>query len=170
MITGSDVLLTVAQVGLGLAGFGSLVSTFVDPADGWKQFDVVRFRSLIGLSLATLFFALLPFVFFGLGFSESASWRAGSAIAAFTTFVVVAAASNSNWGFFVKGGSRLSLLFTVVLGVAIFLCHLFNAAAVGFKGDFGGYFAGLFLTCVIAANYFVRMIYTVGPKFSGEDS
>ena len=63
-MTGAEVLLTTAEIGVAFAGFASVITVFRQRTDGsWSRPDVIRFQLMIGASLFIVLFALLPFSF-----------------------------------------------------------------------------------------------------------
>lgn len=166
MITGSDVLLTIAQIGLGFAGFGSLVSTFVDPKQGWQKMDVYRLRFLIGISLLAIFFSLLPFAFTASIANEQVIWQLSSALMAITTALAVIFGMRATRGVSQNQGSPFWSAIAVILSIGIVLSQTGNALGVGFGSNFGGYFIGLFIVIINAAIYFLRMLVTLGPTLN----
>ena len=78
---GSDILQTLAEVAIALAGFTGIFVALRDrsgqPLSGYA---LVRFRIMLMASLAAVAFALLPFLFFHNGISPSATWSICSAV------------------------------------------------------------------------------------------
>ncbi len=59
----SDLLLTVAQIAVGLAGFSAIIVTLnPKPIREWDVTDRLNLRLLIQVSFVVLFFSLLPFI------------------------------------------------------------------------------------------------------------
>ena len=59
----ADLLLTVSQLAIGLAGFSAIIVTLnPKPIREWDATDRLNLRLLIQVSFVTLFFALLPFL------------------------------------------------------------------------------------------------------------
>ena len=70
---------TLAEVALGIAGFGGVVVAFRDRSHGWHPADSARVLSLLLTSFGALFLSLLPS---GLALAHITSptiWRVGSA-------------------------------------------------------------------------------------------
>lgn len=67
----SDLLLTVAQIAIGLAGFSAIIVTLnPKPISEWDVTDRLNLRLLVQVSFVVLFFSLLPFILavpFGIG-------------------------------------------------------------------------------------------------------
>ena len=77
----SEILLTIAEVGVALAGFASLISVL---GRSENLLDFTRLLGLVRTSLSAAGFALLPFVPHAFGLLEPAALRLSAAI-----FVVV---------------------------------------------------------------------------------
>ena len=59
----ADLLLTVSQLAIGLAGFSAIIVTLnPQPIREWDATDRLNLRLLVQVSFVTLFFALLPFL------------------------------------------------------------------------------------------------------------
>jgi hypothetical protein len=86
---GSDLLQTMAQLAVAFAGVSGIVAAFNRQSDQWGAADRMRVRSLIAVSLAAMFFALLPS---GLEVTELAGrsiWRMSSAAHARAVLAIV---------------------------------------------------------------------------------
>jgi hypothetical protein len=76
-----DFLYTVAEVAVAFAGFAGLVTVLTQRlAESQREFDIVRFRDMLLLSLIAGAFALFPTLPANFGASEEATWRASSAL------------------------------------------------------------------------------------------
>ena len=88
---GSDILQTLAEVAIALAGFTGIVAALRSRTDeSLTGYVLVRFRILLFASLAAVTFALLPFLCHYLGASPSATWSTCSAaVAAFMVPIAI---------------------------------------------------------------------------------
>lgn len=77
-----EALLAIAQIALGLAGFGGIFVAVGGRAAVRAPADTYRLVMLQSTALATLVLSLLPVAFTGLGASEEATWRFCSALLA----------------------------------------------------------------------------------------
>lgn len=76
-----DFLYTVAEVAVAFAGFAGLVTVLTRRLAGsQREFDIVRFRDMLLLSLITGAFALLPTLPASFGADEEITWRVSSAL------------------------------------------------------------------------------------------
>ena len=70
-----DVLQSIAEIGIGLAGFSGLVAAFAQrPGHTWKGEQKVRIVILVILSFGMMIGALLPFALTGISESEALVW------------------------------------------------------------------------------------------------
>jgi hypothetical protein len=70
-----DVLQSIAEIAIGLAGFSGLVAAFAQrPGHTWKGDQKVRIVILVILSFGMMIAALLPFALSGISESEAVVW------------------------------------------------------------------------------------------------
>jgi hypothetical protein len=83
----SDILIVVAECGVALAGFASLISVF---GSSNQTLDFTRLLGMVKYGLTASAFSLLPFAPFSLGASDSVVWRASAVLffAVHTTAIV----------------------------------------------------------------------------------
>lgn len=79
MIEGGQVLLTLAEIAVGLAGFSGVVAAFSRTRD-FPPEDRVRFLMLVGGTFFVILLALVPFLFELGGMTESETWRWSSGV------------------------------------------------------------------------------------------
>ena len=79
MIQGGDVLLTMADVAVGLAGFSGVVTAFSRTRD-FPPEDRVRFLMLVGGTFFVILLAFVPFLLELGGMSERDTWRWSSGV------------------------------------------------------------------------------------------
>jgi len=73
----SDLLLTVAQIAIGLAGFSAIIVTLnPKPIREWDATDRLNLRVLVQVSFVVLFFSLLPMILV-IPFGVEDSWFYG---------------------------------------------------------------------------------------------
>jgi hypothetical protein len=71
-----DPFLTVAELSVAFAGFASIVTIVArQDKDAWNDGNVNRFQLMVTSSLASIFFALIPFSFLYFGFNSNEIWR-----------------------------------------------------------------------------------------------
>lgn len=76
---GSDVLLTLAEIAIGLAGFSGIVAAF-SRTRSFPPEDRVRFLMLIGGTFSVVILAFVPFLMLYAGQTEPQIWRWSSAV------------------------------------------------------------------------------------------
>jgi glucan phosphoethanolaminetransferase (alkaline phosphatase superfamily) len=166
----SDVLLTLAEVAVAFAGFASIVAIF---QVRWTRedvpFDLFRFWVMLAFSLATLLFALLPFLLHFLGLSDDATWRSCSALLAL--FVVAN-------GVFIGNLVRRrvptvvsSLTRSLNIGAnttyaVTLISQITNLLGVLGRPGFGLYLLGLLLILVGAGVNFVRLVWVASSQLN----
>lgn len=83
-----DILTTLAEVSITLAGFTGIVLLFSKPSGGWNGIDVTRFRILLTSSLSTVILSTIPFILLSIPMlQEPVVWRIMSLI--FISFITV---------------------------------------------------------------------------------
>ena len=162
---GEAALQILAEVSVALAGFTGVVGAFGDRRSSWTPFEFLRFRVMLGTSLATLLLSLLPFALYHLHLAPGVIWILCSA--AYAAYLVTIFPLD------VRRGRALGLFehpdyrawVPLVLGgsvaVAVAL-QVLNVAGVGFHREPGPFILGLFLLVVICAFMFVRLLAFVG--------
>ncbi|MGE4607221.1 MAG: hypothetical protein AAEJ52_10805 [Myxococcota bacterium] len=152
-------LIVIAEIGIALAGFSSIVIALRRGTDQITSFAYIRLWRLLETSLATVLFALVPFALHYLGVGKLELWRAASG--ALCTYVVCAQLymfihwweqwkyPAIPWWF---NGPVLVVQFSVVVMLAL------NATAVGLNGEFGPYFVALLWYLTLSALYFGRLL------------
>ena len=89
-VQGSEALSTIAEVGLGLAGFTGILVALGQSPEASSRPGVLRLLLLLVSSLGAVFLALLPFALQESGVSSGACWRLSSALLAVFTSVSLA--------------------------------------------------------------------------------
>ena len=79
MVRGGEVLLTMAEIAIGLAGFSGVVAAFSQTRD-FPAADRVRFLMLVGGTFFVILLAFVPFMLELSGVEEPGLWRWSSAI------------------------------------------------------------------------------------------
>jgi hypothetical protein len=84
LMTGEGFLLALASIGLGVAGFSSLILTLrKDPTYKWLPAEIAGFKFMLEHSFGMSLFALIPPLLFYSGrFVEHTIWRIGNGLLA----------------------------------------------------------------------------------------
>jgi len=157
----SELLLTLAQIGMAFAGFAGLVSLLGRPDPrASTRLNEIRFRSMVELALTLAAFALLPFVPAEFGLPAAVSWRLSSsgyavASAAFLGSSVVR--NRRSMGRVLIAGRVTASLMLACAGLALALC--LNAAGAFGGRESGVYCGALFFHFLGASFFFIRLLY-----------
>jgi hypothetical protein len=79
-MNGAEILTTIAQLGIAVAGFSGIAIVFNRQPGGLTAFEAFRVSILFSNSFAAVFLALIPFGFFYLGWSQEIIWRTASGV------------------------------------------------------------------------------------------
>jgi len=176
----TDVLQSIAEVAIALAGFGGIASGLGYRARGvWSREDRSRLVGMVQASLFVVFASYLPFAIMSLG--VSATWRvasavvlvphAGSLVQSFRLIIRFARSGTPSTTATSMAGSSGSYSITAaLLSLACQLCALvlLILAAIGAVPDreFGLYLSALLLILFVACALFVRLLVA---SFQGDD-
>jgi len=158
----TEALLAIAQISLGLAGFGGVFVAVGGRAAGRSPADTYRLVMLQSTALSTLVLSLLPVAFTGLGASEDTAWRCSSALLAVLLVGVVVAARRLRRPY--EAEIRIGEQRTVarLLWVGAFTClaaQLPNALGLFGERAFGVFFASLVFLVAFGSYLFARMLF-----------
>ncbi len=137
----SDILQTIAEIGVAFAGFASLITLIGRSSE---YIDSSRLLGMVKNSLMVVAFALFPFVPAGFGLSEPTIWRVSGAL----FFVVYAAQTYRAWWRLYRSWRRglwkmRAGYFTFPLGGVGVVCALSAALVSSPQMAAGFYLAGL---------------------------
>ena len=170
---GSDVLIVIAEVSVAFAGFAGIVAVFRQrDLEEWAPVDAARFRFMVECSLATILFALLPFVFHHLGASPTATWSACSALmaAAVVCLLVIASLRMRRVRSQTSGFNTALLRFLQAGSLLMLALLVLNSLRIGFTGEFGPYLAALaWLLVASGVNFFRLLLFGVGRGHSSRE-
>jgi hypothetical protein len=158
----TESLLAVAEIALGLAGFGGIFMALGAGAGARHPADTYRLILLLSTALSTLVLALLPVAFHFLGLAEAPLWRLSSALlAAFlaTLLFLVHHLRQRHLEEIRAGEARFVAgviwVFTFgVMGMAV----LDAAGLLGLRPG-GAFLVGLLLLVAFGAYLFARMLF-----------
>lgn len=168
-IAGSNILVALAEVAIGFAGFSAVVAALFRRRriGDMMPFDEVRFLVMLEFSLTVLVFSLLPLALEVLGIDENRAWRVASRLfAGFLIFHLVGdyiltirrkrvATQSITWPIYIMSS----------LGIAV--CAL--ALLLSSFGAQIGEPAGVYIMCllwliVLAAIHFTRLAWLVASS------
>lgn len=158
-MTGADLLETLAEVGITLAGFTGIVAMLGRRGHGeWEAHEWLRLAMLLTFSFGSVFFAFLPFLLDAHHVAEARVWQLSSL--ALAAFVVVAYAVIVARIYRLGPGVRDEFPrwagATVGIASAVVVVHLV-ANALG-ASEFGPYFSGMLWLLGAAALQFYRLL------------
>ena len=79
-MNGSEVLTTIAQLGMAVTGFSGIAIAFKRTPGKLSEFEAFRVVILFANSLAAVFLSLIPFAFYHAGWNDRSIWRASSGL------------------------------------------------------------------------------------------
>lgn len=158
----TDALQILAEFGIALGGFTSIVVVFSRRGGEFHEADRYRVFAALVLSLGGAFLALVPVGFELLGCSSEVIWRASSGILflALASFVL----DNRVRSHRLPPEARevLSRPFTIVtfsILLSSLLASTFNAAGLFIAPQAGVYFFAVLGPLIVGAIVFVRMVF-----------
>lgn len=168
----TDILLTVAEIGVALAGFASLAAILgrkhkhTDPL-----VNAIRLRGLLDAGLSTMLLALIAVLLMQFGGSKSWVWQAASVAGIFFVGAIGTAAYRREKlrrdlpGF----RKRISAIMFALVATA-FVGFVFTAA--GFAGDYGFhvFFWILCLLLIVCCTMFVLVIASLVTPYQSLES
>lgn len=158
-MTGGDLLQTLAEVGITLAGFTGIVAVLGRRGHGeWEAHEWLRLAMLLTFSFGSVFFAFLPFLLDAYHVEERRIWAiASGALAIFVVVVyvvivvrVVALGDLVRAEFPRWAGAAVGVASVIVLAVLV-------SNALGAR-EFAPYFTGMLWLLVAAAAQFYRLL------------
>ena len=154
-----ETLTAIAELSLGLAGFSAIVIALGERS-GRASVDRLAVIFLLTASFATLFLALVPLVFAALGLSESAAFRASSAVMVVVALIWLATMVPPGFRENVLQPMKKSVFTPIALSLAVANVVLQGVSAAGLTGmsPFGIYLLGLVAYLLGAAATFFRIL------------
>lgn len=169
----TDILLTVAEIGVALAGFASLAAIL---GRRYKHTDplvnAIRLRGLLDAGLSTMLLALIAVLILQIGGSDTWVWRiAGVVGMLFVGTIGTAAFRREKLRRHLPGFRRRASVIMFTLVAAAFVGFAFLLS--GFAGNYGFhvYFGILCLLLIICCTMFVLVIASLmhsGSEFESE--
>jgi hypothetical protein len=157
-----EALLAIAQISLGLAGFGGVFVAVGGRAAVRAPADTYRLVMLQSTALSTLVLSLLPVAFTGLGASEDATWRFCSALLAVLLIGVVSFSIRLRRPHEEEiriGEQRWVSRLLWTGAITCFAVQLPNALGLFGERGFGVFFASLVFLVAFGSYLFARMLF-----------
>ena len=168
----SDLLQTIAEIAIALAGFTGVVAFLGERARGkWRSVDLFRFSNLLGTSIAALLLSFAPILLFKLGAPEAAAWRSSSGLIA--VYLVIGLLRSIRGLRSLPKRERLeipapalSVVFVIMAAVGALLVS--NAAGFAYPGESGPVLVGLVSLLGFSSFQFVRLLHMLHIKNEGD--
>jgi hypothetical protein len=159
----TEALLAIAQIALGLAGFGGIfVAVGRERAAALRPADSYRLTLLLSTALSTLVLSLVPVALRALEVSEASVWRSSSAVmsALFLGLGVVTVRMRLPHLEEIRAGEAPWMAAAIwVLAFATLAAQLASAAGLGTLAGFGVFFLGLVFLVAFGSYLFARMLF-----------
>ena len=157
MTNESDVLLSMAEIGVALLGFAAIVSVFRQ-RDTWRPDG--RFWAMVAAGVGTLMFSLLPLPFFFGSVATTSTWQTCNALFGLYALGYSVFLTESFRRDRATDSSPNLAVFAVVFGGSAFACPFLLVSAAGYFGDpsFWSYLVGLVWFQVLTTIFFVRLL------------
>lgn len=155
----SDVLLTLAEIAIGLAGFSGVVAAF-SRTRSFSPEDRVRFLMLIGGTFSVVVLAFVPFLMRYAGMEGSEVWRWSSAVFA-VVFAVAFPLIRAGRKTILKYGTAApgwSVALVALLGLVAFLLQIGNVLSWPFAPGPFAYVVGLVVFLIGSGAIFVYLV------------
>lgn len=166
ILQGGEALSTIAEVGLGLAGFTGILVALGRSRAAFSRPEILRLLLLLVSSLGAVFLALLPFALHESGVVGVACWRLSSIVlVAFTSIALVYLGYQIQRHRAEFGELFSSAVFVIVAtgSVAIVVLQLGNVVGLWAPPRSGPYVFGLLWLLFIASLQFARILFVRGP-------
>ncbi len=160
-----DILLTMAELALGFAGFASIVVAFRRrDAEPWNDPDAFAYRGMLRSSLFACFFALLPFPIGAFGASDRADWALSSgALALYVAYTIRVLVAFVRVVGLPQGVRRYFI--SISFGYAACgILQVLNAADIVFHRSFPPYLLGVSWLLAVAGINFFRLVVIPEPR------
>lgn len=157
---GADLLQTIAEVSVAFAGFAAIVIAVRHRgAQGLEPADAISLQLMLGPSLATVAFSLIPLWLFHVGISADGVWGISSGgMALYLSIVTPLDARRGSRMLRAGQLERKPAAVVAVLGIAALLSQATNASGIVWGRTFGGLLAGLLLLLGLSGFTFFRLV------------
>lgn len=158
----TTLLETTAEVSIALTGFVGIFLVLTSRDEKFQAKDVVAIRSIVTTSISPVFYSVFPILAGSLGLSEPLLWRVSSGLVVLVSTSVWASImiSIQRWPIEErKPDSGLLAVSSWVCGFLALICHMVNLLAWPLPASAGVYLLGVWFVILIAALYFVDLIF-----------
>jgi hypothetical protein len=164
----AEILQTIAEISIALAGFTGVVAFFGDRGRGtWSSADLWRFGNLLHISISTLLFSFTPILLVKLGVDVAGAWKLSSALMAAHFAVSTVQVRRSFRALPENDRPEIvpliaGLLFA--LEAIVFLLLVASAAGVAYSGESAPVLVALVWRIGMAAYQFVMLLGVLRPR------
>jgi len=158
----SDTLQTIAEVGLGIAGFSGVMTAFIQRPGALTRVEVYRVAVLLGASFGAVFLAFVPLTLMQFGREGAGVWGLASAVMSVYSLIGAAVYLIASRRIRVHAPEIFNrgLFVTITLGhLANIGLQLYNVAHAAVSAAAGVYVLGLLWYLLHAAIQFSRMLF-----------
>jgi hypothetical protein len=157
----TDAFLTLAEIGVGLAGFSGIALALTRRDSSLTPAQAVFVRELILNSLAVIFLALLPVGLDLIGGQGLSMWRGLSALHA-ALIIFVAWPSLFLQVRRVEPRDRDPIIYAIIVAIQLVtvVLQLLNVTGAVFSPSGGVYFFGILGPLAIGAIHFARLLFS----------
>jgi len=159
----TPLLETTAEVSIALAGFVGIFLALASKDDKFLAKDVVSIRSIVTCSMSPVFYAVLPILAATLGLYEPLLWQISSGVVLVTSMAIWSSViiSIRRWPREERTPDSVILIASGwVCGSLAMICHTINLLAWPWTASAGVYLLGVWFVILIAALYFVNLIFS----------
>jgi hypothetical protein len=159
----TPLLETTAEISITLAGFVGIFLALASKDEKFQTTDVVSIISIVTCSMSPVFYAVFPIIAATLGLHEPLLWQisSGVVVIASTAIWISVIISIRRWRIEERTpDSRVLIVSGWVCGFLALICHVVNLVAWPWAASAGVYLLGVWLIILIAALYFVNLIFS----------
>jgi hypothetical protein len=163
----SDLLQTIAEIAIALAGFTGVVAFLGQRARGdWRTVDLFRFNQLLAGSLAALLLSFAPILLFKLGVPEPLAWRASSGLLAL--YLAVSLAWSAQALRSLPEAERPEIIpwmlnLIIAANISVFVLQVLCAAGIAYSGESAPVLVALVWLLAFSAFQFLRLLRMLHP-------
>jgi hypothetical protein len=163
----SDLLQTIAEIAITLAGFAGVVAFLGQRARGdWRTVDLFRFNQLLAGSLAALLLSFAPILLFKLGVPEPLAWRASSGLLAL--YLAVSLAWSAQALRSLPEAERPEIIpwmlnLIIAANISEFVLQVLCAAGIAYSGESAPVLVALVWLLAFSAFQFLRLLRMLHP-------
>jgi len=171
----SQLLLTILELSIALAGFSGIVATFqFTKISANTRGNATGLSMILNFSLITAFNASIPLILLSFNLTDSFVWTISSVILAISYLYHIISTRKSHAQFKVrKKVTRFIFASIYLMAMAMMVINLLNAFDIVFHKEFGpiltGMLVGLGIACISFARMLIRPVWKIVRKKESEN-